>query len=58
MDRQRYREAGKQEFGNGVYKIKFECSEPIPLFGAKYYFQLDEVVNCPEFLVHFPCLEE
>jgi mRNA (guanine-N7-)-methyltransferase len=55
---QRYREAGQKEFGNSVFTIKFETGEPLPLFGAKYYFQLDEVVNCPEFLVHFPCLEE
>ncbi|XP_046399015.1 mRNA cap guanine-N7 methyltransferase [Ischnura elegans] len=45
-------------FGNSVYNVTFECpTEPlssIPLFGAKYYFHLEEVVSCPEFLVHFP----
>lgn len=30
--------------------------EPYPLFGAKYDFRLDSVVECPEFLVHFPTL--
>lgn len=44
-------------FGNDVYKISFLCdSECPPLFGAKYNFQLEGVVDCPEFLVHFPML--
>lgn len=54
----RRRRAGKSSFGNNVYKITFLCEhEPAPpLFGAKYNFQLDGVVDCPEFLVHFPTL--
>ena len=28
----------------------------LPLFGAKYQFHLEGVVDCPEFLVHFPTL--
>lgn len=44
-------------FGNSVYKIEFEKDEPFPFFGAKYGFSLVDVVNCPEFLVHFPTLE-
>jgi len=50
--------AKNKEFSNEVFRIKFETDEPFPIFGAKYYFQLDEVVNCPEFLVHFPVLEK
>lgn len=47
----------EDEFGNEVYKISFECNANAPpLFGAKYNFYLDGVVNCPEFLVHFPTL--
>lgn len=42
------------EFGNEIYKIEFEYPDEPPLFGAKYNFFLDGVVNCPEFLVHFP----
>lgn len=49
---------GEREFGNEVYKISFECDvsgeRPPPLFGAKYNFYLDGVVNCPEFIVYFP----
>jgi len=58
-----FRRYGPQ-FGNDVFNIQFvnpPSSDPtstIPIFGAKYYFQLDEVVNCPEFLVHFGTLEK
>lgn len=45
------------EFGNDIYRISFLCdTKAPPLFGAKYNFELDGVVNCPEFLVHFPLL--
>lgn len=53
----RQREADSEEFGNEIYRISFLCdTETPPLFGAKYNFELDGVVNCPEFLVHFPLL--
>lgn len=41
-------------FGNNIFNVTFECdtTKP-PLFGAKYRFYLDGVVNCPEFLVYF-----
>lgn len=53
----RQRLAGKPTFGNEVYQIGFLCdtNEP-PLFGGKYNFKLQGVVDCPEFLVHFPLL--
>jgi hypothetical protein len=45
-------------FGNEIYKVEFQCDTkpPFPLFGAKYSFHLEGVVDCPEFLVHFPTL--
>uniref|UniRef100_U5ERD1 mRNA cap guanine-N(7) methyltransferase n=1 Tax=Corethrella appendiculata TaxID=1370023 RepID=U5ERD1_9DIPT len=48
-----------EEFGNDVYEISilWETEQP-PFFGAKYNFRLDNVVDCPEFLVHFPVLEK
>lgn len=53
----RQHESDADEFGNEIYRIKFLCdTEAPPLFGAKYNFELDGVVNCPEFLVHFPLL--
>ncbi|XP_058451910.1 mRNA cap guanine-N7 methyltransferase [Malaya genurostris] len=53
----RQRASGSDSFGNDVYRISFQCdTEKPPLFGAKYNFQLDGVVDCPEFLVHFPTL--
>lgn len=55
----RQREADSDEFGNDVYRITFlSDTETPPLFGAKYNFELDGVVNCPEFLVYFPLLEK
>uniref|UniRef100_UPI00358EA058 mRNA cap guanine-N7 methyltransferase isoform X2 n=1 Tax=Myxine glutinosa TaxID=7769 RepID=UPI00358EA058 len=46
-------------FGNEVYNVRFHDSgtSPPPIFGAKYDFHLEGVVDCPEFLVHFPLLE-
>ncbi|XP_050425646.1 mRNA cap guanine-N7 methyltransferase [Adelges cooleyi] len=55
----RLKENGGKKFGNSVYNIEFECdTDKLPLFGAKYNFHLEGVVDCPEFLVHFPLLEE
>lgn len=55
----RLKEAGPdaRRFGNDVYSIEFEGdTDALPLFGAKYQFHLEGVVDCPEFLVHFPTL--
>ncbi|KAM3964812.1 RNA guanine-7 methyltransferase [Aphomia sociella] len=42
-------------FGNRIYNIKllFDTEKGYPLFGAKYDFHLEGVVDCPEFLVNF-----
>lgn len=32
--------------------------EQFPIFGAKYNFHLEGVVDCPEFLVNFPVFEK
>ncbi|XP_030377606.1 mRNA cap guanine-N7 methyltransferase [Scaptodrosophila lebanonensis] len=55
----RLRAAGPdaRKFGNDMYSIEFEEEiNNLPLFGAKYQFRLEGVVDCPEFLVHFPTL--
>ena len=61
----RLKEAGRGEdgtwsFGNDVFSVTLDSElnpfERLPLFGAKYYFKLHEVVDLPEFLVHFPLL--
>lgn len=51
----RQRAAKSDRFGNDIFEIKF-ISDPndLPIFGAKYNFVLDGVVDCPEFLVYFP----
>nr|CAD7206504.1 unnamed protein product [Timema douglasi] len=56
----RAKKAGGRSFGNDLYRVEFEhdpCTGRVPLFGAKYGFHLEGVVDCPEFLVHFPTLE-
>jgi mRNA (guanine-N7-)-methyltransferase len=57
VHRKRQQNAGGT-FGNEIYKVEFQCGTepPLPLFGAKYNFHLEGVVDCPEFLVHFPTL--
>ncbi|CAJ0566117.1 unnamed protein product, partial [Mesorhabditis spiculigera] len=53
---------GNGEFKNSVCSIKYSNPKEIlngatpPLFGAEFHFTLDEQVNCPEFLCHFPLL--
>jgi len=56
----RLRAADGMSFGNEVYEISFDTEDKqhIPLFGAKYHFKLEGVVDCPEFIVHFPLLEK
>lgn len=44
-------------FGNSVFNIKSSSRDHFPLFGAKYMFYLEGVVDCPEFLVHLPTME-
>lgn len=45
---------------NEVYTIEFpkDRSENPPLFGDRYNFFLEGVVDCPEFLVHPPTLQK
>jgi mRNA (guanine-N7-)-methyltransferase len=44
-----------RSFGNRHYEVRFVKTDEFPLFGAKYFFTLeDAVTDCPEFLVHMP----
>ncbi|KAK2181344.1 hypothetical protein NP493_403g06001 [Ridgeia piscesae] len=56
----RLRASEDMSFGNEVYRVEFETPDKtqLPLFGAKYNFHLEGVVDCPEFLVHFPLVEK
>jgi mRNA (guanine-N7-)-methyltransferase len=59
----RLRNSNSNSFGNDIYNIKFTSlngkeNSPIDLFGVKFDFQLDSVVECPEFLLNFDCLIE
>lgn len=57
-NRSRLQKVEGNSFGNELYNVTFEgeVPDPLPLFGAKYNFHLEGVVDCPEFLVHFPTL--
>ncbi|KAK8382674.1 hypothetical protein O3P69_015476 [Scylla paramamosain] len=52
--------SGGRKCGNEVYTIEFpeSRSENPPLFGDRYNFFLEGVVDCPEFLVHPPTLQK
>lgn len=52
----RLEESDDCHFGNDVYSITFPSKDKPSLFGAKYDFHLEGVVDCPEFLVYFPAL--
>ncbi|KAL8608780.1 hypothetical protein ACOMHN_065517 [Nucella lapillus] len=56
----RLQESDGNSFGNEVYSVTFEEEDVnrLPLFGARYNFHLEGVVDCPEFLVYFPLLEK
>merc|ERR1712168_392129 len=56
----RLKQSKSNSFSNEIYEISVDSIDfnNIPLFGAKYNFNLDEVVDCPEFLVYFPLLEK
>ncbi|XP_007254739.2 mRNA cap guanine-N7 methyltransferase [Astyanax mexicanus] len=45
-------------FGNEVYRVTFRKKGEYPLFGCQYEFNLEGVVDVPEFLVYFPLLVE
>ncbi|XP_006902819.1 PREDICTED: mRNA cap guanine-N7 methyltransferase-like [Elephantulus edwardii] len=47
-----------ESFGNEIYTVKFQKKGDYPLFGCKYDFKLEGVVDVPEFLVYFPLLNE
>ncbi|XP_068621347.1 mRNA cap guanine-N7 methyltransferase [Battus philenor] len=51
----RAQKASNNMFENRIYQIKllFDPKKGYPLFGGKYDFHLEGVVDCPEFLVNF-----
>jgi len=66
----RARQDGRLDFGNNVYRVKFEIpnenglseaqllrDHEFPPFGAKYKFFLEDAVDVPEYLVHFGTLQ-
>lgn len=56
--RRRLETSETESFGNEIYTVKFQKKGSYPLFGCKYDFKLEGVVDVPEFLVYFPLLTE
>ncbi|XP_015119310.1 mRNA cap guanine-N7 methyltransferase isoform X2 [Diachasma alloeum] len=55
----RWKKIDGNKFGNDIFSVEFLIEkENIPLFGAKYNFHLEGVVDCPEFLVFLPLLKK
>ncbi|XP_065827685.1 mRNA cap guanine-N7 methyltransferase-like [Oscarella lobularis] len=57
----RLRKSKDLKFGNDLYHISADSElnlDEVPLFGAKYHFHLEEVVDVPEYLIYFPLLEK
>ena len=55
----RFRESSDDNHmcGNSIYSaVPLFDLDDIPLFGAKYNFHLEGVVDVPEYLIHFPLL--
>lgn len=55
---------GSLEFGNAAYSLRFDedlAAQKFPAerpFGIKYHFHLEDAVDLPEYLVHFPTLQK
>lgn len=56
--RKRVEASDSLSFGSDVFKVTFQNKGSYPLFGCQYHFNLDHVVDVPEFLVYFPLLEQ
>lgn len=54
----RVEESPSSSFGSEVFSVSFLKKGEYPLFGCQYHFNLEGVVNVPEFLVYFPLFEE
>ncbi|KAI9281171.1 guanine-N(7)-methyltransferase domain-containing protein [Sporodiniella umbellata] len=64
VKRVRQEPKGSFGFGNSIYHIQFENVQDdshgnkvgFTPYGCKYMFHLEEAVDCPEYLVHWPTL--
>ncbi|XP_017310422.1 mRNA cap guanine-N7 methyltransferase [Ictalurus punctatus] len=54
----RLEQSDSNSFGNEVYRVTFQKKGEYPLFGCQYDFNLEGVVDVPEFLVYFPLFVE
>ncbi|XP_053347258.1 mRNA cap guanine-N7 methyltransferase [Clarias gariepinus] len=54
----RLEQSESNSFGNDVYRVTFQKKGDYSLFGCQYDFNLEGVVDVPEFLVYFPLFVE
>jgi mRNA (guanine-N7-)-methyltransferase len=56
----RLRDSSDNSFGNDIFKIDFfdQDKHNLDIFGVRFNFQLDDVVECPEYLANFKVLEK
>ncbi|KAF0991042.1 hypothetical protein HZS_1530 [Henneguya salminicola] len=52
-----FKKKGFGKISNDIFEIRMDSYEN-KLFGSVYNFKLDELVDCPEFLIYFPLLKE
>lgn len=66
VKRVRQEPPGSFGFGNSIYRIDFENIKDtnneekktgFTRYGCKYMFHLEDAVDCPEYLVHWPTFE-
>lgn len=49
--RERLEMSSLMSFGNSLYKVEFDSKEKFADFGCRYVFKLQDVVDCPEFVL-------
>merc|ERR1739838_95580 len=51
MLKDRLQDSGKKSFGNDLYNVSFESTKEFSKFGCKYVFKLENLVDCPEYVL-------
>lgn len=58
MLRKKLRATDGLEFGNSIYKVKFEQKDRCTTFGHKYVFNLEDAIDgCAEYVINMKVLK-
>ncbi|KAF1742061.1 hypothetical protein MXB_2215 [Myxobolus squamalis] len=52
-----FKKKGFGKISSNIFEIRMDAFEN-KLFGDIYHFKLDELVDCPEYMIYFPLLKE